>query len=136
MLKTYYFDMDGVIANFHKAFKVNRGVALSRKGMAELEPFTTNIELIKNLIADGHKVYILTKAANENGKMGKVDFIKKHLANFDLNNFICIVGSGKKIDFIKEDGILVDDDMKNIKPWVKAGQQACFVEEKGGKIAL
>lgn len=136
MTKTYYFDMDGVIANFHKAYATNKSVALSRDGMANLEPFAENIKVMVNLIALGHKVYILTKAANEDGKMGKIDFLKKHVAEFDMDNFICIVGHGKKVDFIKEDGILVDDDMKNLKPWAKAGHGTYFVEEKGAKIVL
>mgnify|MGYP003314951626 CR=1 FL=1 len=33
-------------------------------------------------------------------------------------------------------GDFVDDDMKNIRPWVKAGHKAIHLEIKGEKIAL
>lgn len=133
---TTYWDMDGVLANFHKAFATNKGTALSRKAMANLEPFEDNIQTVKALIKKGEMVYILTTAANENGKLGKIDFLAKWLPELDMNNFICIVGHGKKVDYIKEDGILIDDDKKNLNPWMKAGHEIYFVETKGAKVEL
>ena len=135
-MKAIYFDMDGVLANFHKAYKEDRDVALKREGMANLEPFDANVALVRHLILDGVKVYILTKAANEDGKMGKIDWLAKFIPELALENFICIVGSGKKVDFIREDGILVDDDEKNLKPWAKAGHGVYLVAEKGAEIIL
>lgn len=131
---TYYFDMDGVLANFHKAFALDRGVALKRDAMANLEPFAENVSAVRSLIAAGAQVYILTKAANEDGKAGKIDWLAKFIPELTAEQFICIVGSGRKVDFIREDGILVDDDVKNIRQWTKAGHEAIFVETKGGKI--
>ena len=95
-----------------------------------------NINVMKDLIERQEKVYILTKAANEAAKLGKIDFLKKYIPEFDLNYFICIVGSGKKIDYIKEDGVLIDDDKKNLKQWEKAGQPVYFVEVKGQKVVF
>ena len=136
MAKTYYFDMDGVLANFHKAFATNKGVALSRKGMADLEPFEENVALVRELINLGVRVYILTKAANDEGMNGKIEWLAKYIPELDLEHFICIVGHGKKVDFIREDGVLVDDDAKNLKPWAKAGHEVYLVEEKGAVIAF
>lgn len=136
MAKTYYFDMDGVLANFHKAFATNKGVALSRKGMANLEPFEENVALVRELINLGIKVYILTKAANDEGMEGKIEWLAKYIPELDLEHFICIVGHGKKVDFIREDGVLVDDDEKNLKPWAKAGHEVYLVEEKGAVISF
>ena len=73
-MTAYYFDMDGVLANFHKAYATNKGTALQRKAMANLEPFEENVNLVRNMIKAGLKVYILTKAANEAGKLGKRPF--------------------------------------------------------------
>ena len=138
MKTAFYFDMDGVIANFHKDFDFRKRAkqVLNRTWIANLEPFTDNIQVMKDLINNGEKVYILTKAANEAAKMGKIDFLQKHIPEFDLNNFICIVGSGRKIDYIKEDGILIDDDKKNLKQWEKAGQATYYVEVKGKKVVF
>ena len=133
---TYYFDMDGVLANFHKAYANNKGVALSRNGMANLEPFAENVATVRNLINKGERVYILTKAANENGKAGKVEWLAKYIPEVTSERFICIVGHGKKIDYIREDGMLIDDDSKNTKPWEMAGQVAYLLTEKGEAVTL
>ena len=105
---TYYFDMDGVLANFHKAYANNKG----------------------------ERVYIQTNAANENGKAGKVEWLAKYIPEVTSERFICIVGHGKKIDYIREDGMLIDDDSKNTKPWEKAGQVAYLLTEKGEAVTL
>ena len=132
---TYYFDMDGVLANFHKE-AYSFANAINRDWIANLEPFMNNVEIVRNLIAKGEKVYILSKAARETAKMGKIDWLARYIPEMTIENIIIIVGNGKKIDYIKEDGILVDDDMKNVRPWVKAGQKAIYLEVKGATIAL
>ncbi len=136
MAKTYYFDMDGVLANFHKAYKEDKAVALKRNAMATLEPFEENVALVRNMVAHGENVYILTKAANEGARQGKVDWLAQYIPEIDEEHFICIVGHGKKVDFIREDGVLVDDDKKNLNPWAKAGHEVYFVEEKGAVVAF
>lgn len=133
---TYYFDMDGVLANFHKAYATNKGVALDRQAMADLEPFVENVNTVRSLIATGTRVYILTKAANEDGKAGKIDWLAKFIPEITTEQFICIVGSGRKVDYIREAGILVDDDIKNIRQWIKGGFEGYFVETKGAAVAF
>ncbi len=136
MTKAYYFDMDGVLANFHKAYKEDRMVALKRDKMANLEPFEANVKLVRNLIAHNEVVYVLTKAANEEAMEGKIEWLAKYVPEMDKEHFICIVGHGKKVDFIREDGVLVDDDMKNLKPWAKEGHEVYYVEEKGMEVVF
>ena len=134
-MATYYFDMDGVLANFHKE-PYNFANAISREWIANLEPFMENVKIVRNLIAKGEKVYILSKAARETSKVGKIEWLARYIPELKAENIIIIVGNGKKVDYIKEDGVLVDDDIKNINPWIKAGHPAIHVEVKGMTITL
>jgi len=132
---TYYFDMDGVLADFHSTY-TERAQALSRDYLANLAPFVENVKTVRNLIAHGEKVYILTKAANDDAKAGKIDWLAKYIPEITAEQFICIVGYGRKVDYIREAGILVDDDIKNIRQWVKGGFEGYLVETKGAAVIL
>jgi 5'(3')-deoxyribonucleotidase len=136
MKNNYYIDMDGVIANFHKE-PYSYANAINRKWIANLDPFTHNIEVVKSLIAKGENVYILSKAASENAKAGKIEWLAKYLPEIPYENIIIIVGSGKKVDYMATDtGILIDDDIKNTRPWIKAGHKAILLQNKGDLIEL
>ena len=132
---TYYWDMDGVLADFHKNY-TERKQAFSRDSLANLPAFQENVDLLNSLIARGTVCYILTKAANEAAMMGKLDWLAKYVPALDRDHFICIVGYGKKIDHIREDGVLIDDDKTNTRQWEKAGQTAILLTAKGEKIEL
>lgn len=134
--KTYYFDMDGVLANFHKEpYKyVN---AINRQWIANLDPFENNVKIIREMILAGVEVYILSKAASENARLGKIDWLAKYVPEMKTENIIVIVGNGKKVDYIRtENGVLVDDDIKNTRPWTKAGYEAITLEYKGQTIEI
>ena len=131
----YYFDIDGVIANFHKE-PYSFAKAISREWIANLEPFAHNVNVVRRLIAKGNKVYILSKAAKETAKQGKLDWLRKYIPELPHENIIIIVGNGKKIDYIKEPGMLIDDDPKNTKPWDKAGLPTYLLENKGDVVRL
>ena len=133
---TYYWDMDGVLANFHKAYATDKAVALKREAMANLEPFTENVATLRALILAGNTCYILTKAANEAAKQGKIDWLAKYVPELSTERFICIVGYGKKINYMREAGLLIDDDEKNTKQWVKAGYEALLLTTKGEAVTL
>lgn len=131
----YYFDIDGVLANFHKEpYKYEN--ASSREWIAHLDPFMENVRLVNRLIRNGEKVYILSKAATDSAKEGKFDWLGRYIPMLAKDQIIIIVGNGRKVDYIREDGILVDDDLKNIRPWIKAGHKAIHVEVRGSTIIL
>ena len=132
----YYFDMDGVIANFHKE-PYKYANAINREWIANLEPFMDNVNLIRSLIQNGKSVYILSKAASESARLGKIDWLAKYIPELKINRIIVIVGNGKKVDFMRtKTGVLVDDDIKNIRSWIKAGHKAVHLAVKGETIIL
>lgn len=132
---TYYWDMDGVLANFHKAYATNKAVALSRKAMADLEPFAENVATVRALIAAGNTCYILTKAANTEGAQGKVEWLARYIPEMDEAHTI-IITKGRKVDFIREAGILVDDDPTNTRQWVRGGYEAITLTVKGEAVRI
>ena len=132
---TYYWDMDGVLADFHKAYATDKAVALKRNTMANLEPFTENVDTLRKLIAAGHTCYILTKAANADGAMGKVEWLAKYVPEMDADHTI-ILTKGRKVDAIREDGILVDDDSANTRQWERAGHRAILLTTKGEAVRI
>lgn len=132
---TYYWDMDGVLANFHKAYATNKAVALSRKAMADLEPFAENVATVRALIAAGNTCYILTKAANAEGAQGKVEWLARYIPEMDEAHTI-IITKGRKVDFIREAGILVDDDPTNTRQWVRGGYEAITLTVKGEAVRI
>ena len=132
---TYYFDMDGVLSNFH-AEPYKYANAINRNWISSLKPFVENVNLIKRLIAKGDKVYILSKAASEAAKLGKYDWLHKYIPEIDRKDIIVIVGNGRKVDYIREIGILIDDDIKNIRQWAKEGYPTYLLQEKGEAVKL
>lgn len=136
MKKVYYVDMDGVISNFHKEpYKYEN--AINRQWIANLEPFMYNVSQVRWLIMQGHTVYICTKAASNDAKLGKIDWLIKYIPEFKFSNFICIVGNGRKVDYMRtETGILIDDDIRNCRQWEKAGHECIWLETKGQHIDL
>lgn len=133
----YYFDMDGVLCNFHKEpYKYEN--ATSRKWIANLDPFVDNVNLVKRLIAEGKSVYILTAGANNEAKKGKIDWLAKYIPELNKRRIICIVGSkGRKVDKRKTKyGMLIDDKMTNLRPWAKEGLPIYWVQERGARVEL
>ena len=132
---TYYWDMDGVLADFHTAYAMDKGTALKREAMANLKPFIANVQTVRNLIAEGHTCYILTKAANAEGAQGKVEWLARYIPEMDEAHTI-ILTKGRKVDAIREAGTLVDDDAANCRQWVKGGYEAIHLTTKGETVRI
>lgn len=132
---TYYWDMDGVLADFHTAYATDKATALKREAMANLAAFAENVATLNRLMAQGHTCYILTKAANADGAQGKMDWLAKYVPTMDADHVI-ILFKGRKVDAIREAGILVDDDATNCRQWVKGGYEAIYLQAKGEAVAL
>lgn len=131
----YYFDMDGVLCNFHKEpYKYEN--AINTEWIANLDPFPHNVAIARNLITQGATVYILTMAASESAREGKVKWLARYMPEIDSQHFICIIKQGKKVDHMQEPGVLIDDCKKNTIPWEKAGYPAILLRYKGEPVEL
>ena len=132
----YYFDIDGVLANFHKEpYKFAN--AINREWIANLDPFVENVELVRELIRNGKSVYILSKAASENARLGKLDWLAKYIPELNPKRVIINVHNGKKVDFMKtKTGVLIEEKKKNTRPWIKAGHKAVTLEYRGQTVVL
>ena len=137
-MKTYYFDVDGVLADFHSAYDpANRAASLTYSFIRNLRPFTENIAKVKSLIAEGNRVYISTLVANKETKKARIEWLAEMLPEIPKYRIIAIIGNAKKSDKMRtKDGILVDDKKANCRQWEKAGHKAIWIETKGGKIEL
>ena len=135
MKSVYYWDMDGVLADYHGYVKGNWSMALRRDTFVNLPAFQHNVDLLNSLLAQGVTCYILTKAANDEAKQGKIDWLAKHVPMIDAEHFICIT-KGRKVDSMKEEGILIDDDATNCKQWTKAGYMSIYLQDKGQDVVL
>jgi 5'(3')-deoxyribonucleotidase len=138
MKKTYYFDVDGVLADFHSKYDpMNRAESLTYNFIRNLKPFAENVALVKRLVAEGNRVYISTMVANEATKKARIDWLAEMLPEIPAYRIITIVGHAKKCDKMRtKDGILIDDKLANCKQWIKAGHEAVWLEAKGGAITL
>ena len=137
-MATYYFDVDGVLANFHEAYNpANRAESLKYNFIRNLKPFVENINVVKNLIATGNEIFISTLVTNEETKKARIDWLAEMLPEIAEDHIITIIGYGNKAKYMKtEDGILVDDKKANCNQWIKAGHKAIWLEIKGAKVEL
>lgn len=135
---TYYFDVDGVLADFHSAYNpAKRFESLTYNFIRNLAPFAHNVALVKELIASGNEVFISTMVANEVTKQARIDWLREMIPELAAENIITIVGNGKKHEYMKtSDGILIDDKKTNCRQWEKAGFKAIWLEVKGAQITL
>ena len=134
--KVLYFDMDGVLTDFHSQQWDNEKVR-NREWIANLPAFNESIKLVKSLISQGYSIYINSLAANEDAKQGKYDWLSHYLPEIKKSHIIISVGYARKAAVRKtKTGILIDDKLSNCKQWIKdSGNATVYVAEKG-KINL
>lgn len=137
-MTNYYFDVDGVLADFHSEYDpANRAASLTYKFVRNLKPFTKNVQAVKALVAKGEQVFISTIVANENTRKARIEWLAEYLPEIPAERVITIMGHGNKAEhMMTEDGILVDDKKANCRQWEKAGHKAVWLEVKGGHISL
>jgi len=121
-----YCDMDGVLANFEKEPNAVNRYDKEKGFFAKLEPITKNLEGLKNLIAKGYQVKILSASPNNQADKDKRKWLTNYLPELKKENVILCRTGQTKADFVRDiqKSLLIDDYSKNLIEWKQNGGQA------------
>lgn len=85
-----------------------------------MDRYLTMIDLMEELIAEGHSVYVASKGSAENLELKKI-WLRQRIPSFDLDNLIGIPLSviGKSDEYLRGIDVLIDDVDSNFNNSVK-----------------
>ena len=136
-----YFDMDGVLADWVAGFNNTFPISYEKFNVLpkdkydaykdlivntpnfffNLPPFKKTVSILKQLVADGHDVEVMTSAGKDNTAKvvkQKKAWLKKQGINVPFNY---TTSSKDKAKFASPDVVLIDDREKSTKPFKAAG---------------
>lgn len=124
-MNTIYFDMDGTIADLYTVSNVfTRLDSFDATPYSEALPIEKNISLLKDYKSKGYKVVILSCLSKiTNDKMdkdtctNKDKWLNRYVGKEYIDERIYIPYTKHKEDYVKESGILVDDDATIRQNW-------------------
>lgn len=132
-----YCDMDGVLADFMGAPNAMARFERERGFFATLKPFKKNLEAVRNALAHGEIVYIISAAPNAQADHDKLVWLARFLPEMPADRIILMRNGQNKAEFMKTaHGILLDDYGRNCREWLEAVPQNRAVKIKqDGDIA-
>ena len=131
----YYIDMDGVLVNVPEQYNHDFKKLNSPYWVANLQPYSYNVLLVRWLIDQGYEVYILSRAMNDANKRGKMEWLRRYLPRLPKDHIILINDTHKE-DYMTKPGLLIDDTESNCKRWHENGYPAYYLYPKGSNIDL
>lgn len=125
MTKLVYFDMDGTISDLYGVTNVFKRLdALDAGVYYEAKPIDTYINMLKEFHNMGYKVIILSCLGMISDKQFDKDtihnkdlWLDKYIGKEYIDDRIYIPNTKHKEHFIKDYGILVDDDDHVLANW-------------------
>ena len=140
MAKAIYFDMDGTIANFYGVPGwlecLECGDVHPYKAAAPLVDMHALAAHLNGLRARGYHIGIVswtskcgTDEFNEAVKMAKLEWLKKHLKSVTWDEIEIIPYGFPKSKAVRyPEGMLFDDELKNLDEWQNAGGMVCHAD--------
>lgn len=120
-----YFDMDGTIANLYKVHEWLNHLLNEDTYPYEAAAPMVNESLFKSLSAKGYDFGIISwtskggsKEYNKRVRKVKVEWLKKNFPNVKFEE-VHIVKYGTPKHSLVKNGILIDDEERNVKNWNK-----------------
>ena len=126
-----FVDMDGVLADFFAVDGAVERFENEKDFFVNLAPIQNNVNAVKQMIADGINVLILSASPNERADGDKVKWLEKYLPEIPFTNIIIMRIGEKKSDYVNRVGraILFDDYGKNCKEFEADGHTAYKVDK-------
>lgn len=133
---TIYFDVDGVLADFHSNYiHAERERFITYDYIRNLKPFAENVHAVKNLLTSGADVYIATRVANEDCARARREWLAEYLPEIEADHIIVAVDVSLKPEMLPTaTGYFVNDLEKECKKFAKAGFTPIWIEEKGAPV--
>lgn len=133
MKTIYYFDMDGVLADFNAEVNAVERFRVEKDFFYNLKPIRANIDYVKAQVEKGNSVKILSKSPNKNADRNKRKWIKKHMPFVKMHNVILIRNEDNKSAYASKTclNILYDDYGENCKEWHTNARYGIAYKVKG-----
>lgn len=139
-MKAIYFDMDGTIANFYDVPGwlecLERSDVHPYKVAAPLVNMSLLARKLNTLRARGYHIGIVswtsktgTDEFNEATKMAKLEWLHKHLSSVTWDEIQIIPYGFPKSKAVRyPEGLLFDDELRNLNEWQGAGGTVCHAD--------